>query len=425
MPDYANGDYIYSTHWLSAKRAIAGNGILSGMGVTENAPPDMDVIVAAGVYYSDGTRRTYAGGTVTILAADATYNRWDIITADASGVTYTDGVAGPLAQVPEMPNPHDILIAAILVTGGTVAIQTANIYQFGYSTILLEHMTRHLPGGADALTTGAASDIGTANAEGVAAALARQDHIHKIPNLGITTALIDNGAVTTGKIAALAVTEAEIANTTITHGKVAAANKDGAAGTPSMRTLGTGALQACAGNDARLSDSRTPVSHGHALHTDRIRRVSVPLFSSHLETGLSASTIISSGGNQYYGILYPKLIASTAYAWWSIDVMYDLILGGTYTIWLALITDTAGTTGNVVMQCAGRELIPNIDSAETTFQTTIPTSKDRIRWSAFGSITVNNSYGVQFRLRRRCVDAADTAGDVLLAGILIQYVADM
>jgi len=44
-------------------------------------------------------------------------------------------------------------------------------------------------------------------------------------------------------IAALAVTDA----------KVAAANKDGAAGTPSMRTLGTGALQACAGNDARLS----------------------------------------------------------------------------------------------------------------------------------------------------------------------------
>lgn len=34
---------------------------------------------------------------------------------------------------------------------------------------------------------------------------------------------------------------------------VAAANKDGAAGTPSLRTLGTGAQQACAGNDARLT----------------------------------------------------------------------------------------------------------------------------------------------------------------------------
>src|ERR1051325_1358257 len=52
-------------------------------------------------------------------------------------------------------------------------------------------------------------------------------------------------------IAALAVTDA----------KVAAANKDGTAGTPSMRTLGTGAQQAAAGNDSRLSDARTPTAH--------------------------------------------------------------------------------------------------------------------------------------------------------------------
>ena len=49
-------------------------------------------------------------------------------------------------------------------------------------------------------------------------------------------------------IAALAVTDAEVAT----------ANKDGTAGTASMRTLGTGALQACSGNDTRLADSRAP-----------------------------------------------------------------------------------------------------------------------------------------------------------------------
>ncbi len=47
----------------------------------------------------------------------------------------------------------------------------------------------------------------------------------------------------------------------ITDAKVAAANKDGAAGTASMRTLGTGAQQATAGNDSRLSDARTPTAH--------------------------------------------------------------------------------------------------------------------------------------------------------------------
>jgi len=44
----------------------------------------------------------------------------------------------------------------------------------------------------------------------------------------------------------------------ITDAMIAAALKDPAAGTPGLRTLGTGAAAACAGNDARLSDTRTP-----------------------------------------------------------------------------------------------------------------------------------------------------------------------
>jgi hypothetical protein len=48
---------------------------------------------------------------------------------------------------------------------------------------------------------------------------------------------------------------------TLTDAEIAAANKDGVAGTASMRTLGTGAQQATAGNDSRLSDARTPTSH--------------------------------------------------------------------------------------------------------------------------------------------------------------------
>lgn len=43
--------------------------------------------------------------------------------------------------------------------------------------------------------------------------------------------------------------------------KVAAANKDGAVGTPSMRTIGAGATQVVGGNDARLADSRAPTAH--------------------------------------------------------------------------------------------------------------------------------------------------------------------
>lgn len=47
----------------------------------------------------------------------------------------------------------------------------------------------------------------------------------------------------------------------LTDNHVATANKDGVAGTASMRTLGTGAQQSCAGNDSRLSNARTPTAH--------------------------------------------------------------------------------------------------------------------------------------------------------------------
>ena len=46
----------------------------------------------------------------------------------------------------------------------------------------------------------------------------------------------------------------------ITDAHVAAANKDGAVGTPSLRTLGTGSQQGCAGNDGRLSNTRVPAA---------------------------------------------------------------------------------------------------------------------------------------------------------------------
>lgn len=259
--DYANDDYIWATHWLSLKRALAGNGIVSGMDATEQAVPSMNVDIAAGIYYSNGTRVAYAGGTIAITAADATYDRWDIITGGPAGLTYTAGVAAPIQVVPNLPSTNDILIAMVKVTAGLAAVLNGNIFDYGFRNIIYEHQSRHLPGGSDALATGVASSIGVANAEGSAAAFARQDHVHAIPALGITTGLIDNLAVTAAKIANLTITSAQIANGTITDTQVATGNKDGTAATPSMRTIGTGALQACAGNDSRLSDTRTPIAH--------------------------------------------------------------------------------------------------------------------------------------------------------------------
>lgn len=89
-------------------------------------------------------------------------------------------------------------------------------------------------------------------------------------NANLTGPITSTGNATA--ITALAVDTAHIAALAVTEAKVAAANKDGAAGTVSMRTLGTGAAQACAGNDSRLSDARTPTAHqtSHVAGADQI-----------------------------------------------------------------------------------------------------------------------------------------------------------
>jgi hypothetical protein len=51
----------------------------------------------------------------------------------------------------------------------------------------------------------------------------------------------------------------------ITGAMISSTVKDAAAGTASLRTLGTAATSACAGNDARLSDART-ASGGNATY---------------------------------------------------------------------------------------------------------------------------------------------------------------
>lgn len=82
---------------------------------------------------------------------------------------------------------------------------------------------------------------------------------------GTTGKLLKDGGVLGSLAAKSTITSADITDGTITDVDVASANKDGTAGTASLRTLGTGATQAAAGNDSRLSDARSPSAH-HATH---------------------------------------------------------------------------------------------------------------------------------------------------------------
>ena len=55
-----------------------------------------------------------------------------------------------------------------------------------------------------------------------------------------------------------AITSTWLANSAVLGANVDSSIKDAASGTPSLRSLGTGSAQAAAGNDSRLSDTRTP-----------------------------------------------------------------------------------------------------------------------------------------------------------------------
>lgn len=94
-------------------------------------------------------------------------------------------------------------------------------------------------------------------------------------------------------MAVTAITRRQILAGTITDVEVASANKDGTAGTASLRTLGTGAAQAAAGNhthtasytlvigetpggtvngsNATFTLANTPVAGSEALHLNGIR----------------------------------------------------------------------------------------------------------------------------------------------------------
>jgi hypothetical protein len=124
---------------------------------------------------------------------------------------------------------------------------------------------------------------------------------------------IASAAVTAGAIAAGGVSVAtQIAAGIITDVQVAAANKDGVAGTASLRTIGTAATQACAGNDARLSDTRTPAS-GSITTTAQFGGSNIAAIK--LGTDGGATGIPGNAGNMYFAGDTLLLYISDGTAW--------------------------------------------------------------------------------------------------------------
>jgi len=174
-----------------------------------------------------------------------------VVTGGGGGGAPSGPAGGDLGST--YPNPTVVKAQTGFTVGG-VAVTLATDPALTNARTPTAHAASHQPGGSDAMAVDAAAATGSLRTLGTGATQAAAGNDSRLsdsraPNGSAGGDL--TGTYPSPTIAALAVTDA----------KVAAANKDGTAATPSMRTLGTGATQAAAGNDSRLSDARTPTAH--------------------------------------------------------------------------------------------------------------------------------------------------------------------
>lgn len=149
------GSYKYSD--VSNINNYSGQSyVVSGCGVTENSPADMNVVVASGVVVLGGTKVTVAGGNVLLTTASSGKYKHAIIRVDSSGTLsavygtedVTDGVppSGAL-NVPDYDPDNYVALARINI-GNVSTITNSDIYDLRkispilYNTDLIKIMSR-------------------------------------------------------------------------------------------------------------------------------------------------------------------------------------------------------------------------------------------------------------------------------------------
>ena len=112
------------------KAGIQGDGVISGLTVTEKgAGANQSVDVASGSCTIGGTKYTEAGTVnVALDAAHGTYARWDIITYDASAgdPSKVTGTAGAIPTIPDVAS-GDIILALVLRAANDNVVSDAEI----------------------------------------------------------------------------------------------------------------------------------------------------------------------------------------------------------------------------------------------------------------------------------------------------------
>jgi hypothetical protein len=116
-----------STDFAIVASALANNGVDSGCQVTFVS--GLNVAIAAGVVRINGNRYNIAAvASQAITAADANYQRWDLITANtSSAVVYTAGTAAAYPVLPAIPANSVVLAAVLMNAGNNPALSSSSI----------------------------------------------------------------------------------------------------------------------------------------------------------------------------------------------------------------------------------------------------------------------------------------------------------
>jgi hypothetical protein len=228
------------------------------------------------------------------------------------------------------------------VTNAATAQTTANA-----------HHTRHEPGGADAMAVDAVAATGSLRTLGTSATSAYAGDL--------------GDAATTA--AAAAQTTANAHHARHEPGGADAMAVGAAAGVGSLRTIGTGALEACAGNDSRLSNSRTPTAHA----------------TSHVTGGSDIIANAVAGGNAglMVGTDKTKLDGITAGASTTKDAGYYRQVGtATFEAWYPIGQANANLTSTRALNAANTiYAIPHVNLRACTIDriaicTTVPSANN-------------------------------------------------
>lgn len=124
---YARQAGLYQADIDGLVAALAGDGVLSGLGCSAQASPDMTVAVAAGNARIQGYFPFFAAANATITAANGSNPRIDLISIDYNGaVTVTAGTAAAAPVCPALP-ANSIPLCQVYVQTGVTSIGSGAI----------------------------------------------------------------------------------------------------------------------------------------------------------------------------------------------------------------------------------------------------------------------------------------------------------